>query len=48
MCQDGCTTLHCASLRGHVEVTQFLFERGANIEDTDKVSFEAIPQPSPI
>jgi ankyrin repeat protein len=37
--QDGQTSLFGASLNGHLQVVQFLVERGAKVETTNKVFF---------
>ncbi len=36
--QYGCTVLMNATMRGHVNVVQYLVEAGANLEAADKVS----------
>ena len=36
--QDGCTALHHAATKGHIEVMRLLLERGADINSQNKVS----------
>ena len=36
--QDGSTALHCACIKGHVEVVKVLMSNNADISATDNVS----------
>ena len=35
--QDGCTALFLAAQNGHLEVLQYLIDKGADIRNADKV-----------
>ena len=45
--QDGQTALHCAALKGHVEVVSVLVAGGCDVDVADKVWCPPLPGPPP-
>ena len=45
--QDGQTALHCAALKGHVQVVMVLMAEGCDMEVADKVRRPPLPRPHP-